>query len=62
MDEYEYFLTNIKNIAITEIGAPVYIKNKKDKEKKFKTKYKIGYQNYIKYLNEIGRLIESIQV
>lgn len=60
LDEYEDFLTNIKNIALTEVGAPVYMESKNQKEKSYKIKYKIDYKYYTQTLNEIERLLDSI--
>ena len=60
LNEYEDFLANIKSIALNEIGAPVYMEHRKQKEKDYKTRYKIDYKNYLNTLIEIERLLDSI--
>lgn len=60
LNEFEDFLTNIKNIALKEVGAPVYMEIREQREKNYKTKYKTDYKKYIKTINEIERLLDSI--
>lgn len=60
LDEYEHFLMNIKNIAVGEIGGLVYMENKGQDEKNFRTRYRADYKKYILYLKKIEKLLESV--
>ena len=59
LDDFEYFLSDIIEIAREEVGSSAYIFNKNDKNKKYKIKYKNGLKQYLINLEEMMRHLNS---
>jgi len=59
LDDFEYFLSDIIEIARKEVGSSAYIFNKNDKNKKYKIKYKNGLKQYLINLEEMMRHLNS---
>ena len=59
LDDFEYFLSNIIEIARKEVGSSAYIFNTNDKDKKYKIKYKNGLKQYLINLEEMMRHLNS---
>ena len=60
LDNYEYFLLNIINIASKEMGTSIYLTTENDKLEKYKIKFKDGYKEYLETLEELERIFSAI--
>lgn len=60
LDKYENFLSNIREIAMKEVGGSVYLLEKKDKVNKYNSRFLDGYKEYLIILDEMRKTFNSL--
>lgn len=60
LDKYENFLSNIREIAMKEVGGSVYLLEKKDKVNKYNRRFLDGYKEYLIILDEMRKTFNSL--